>query len=237
MSRFSDIALPTSDAAHSREATAFLTTVHLWMFAGLSLTALTAWVVSTNQTILQAIYGRPYLYIGLMLAELGLVFVISGAIRSLSGTTATALFMLYSVVNGITLPIILMAYSGQSIMMAFLSAACLFGTMSLYGYMTKRDLTSWGNLLFIGLIAIIISIVINMLLRSPMLDYLISIVGIVIFLGLTAYDTQKILRLGSQTSNLPGDWVRKGAIVGALALYLDFINLFLYLLRFFNRRD
>ena len=237
MNNFQEASWTRTESAHSPAAAAYLTTVHMWMFLGLSVTALFSWIVANSPTILTAIAGNRILYLGLLLGELALVWVISGAIRSLSASMATFLFILYSALNGVTLSFILLMYTGGSILMAFLSAACLFGTMTLYGYVTKRDLTSWGNLLFIGLIAVIICSVINFFLASPMLYYVASIAGIVIFLGLTAYDTQKILRLGSQTEHLPGEWIRKGAIVGALALYLDFINLFLYMLRFVGRRD
>lgn len=235
--RFFENILPRSGYAHSAEATAFLSTVYGWMFLGLSITATAAWAVATFPVLTAAIAGNQTVYLVLLLAEVALVFVISGAIRSLSAGAATGLFLLYSVLNGATLSLILQAYTGLSVLMAFLSAACLFGTMSLYGYVTRRDLASWRSLLTVGLIAIIVCMLLNaFLFRSSAFDFVLSIVGIVVFLGLTAYRTQQVLRLGSQTANLPGAWIRKGAIVGALALYIDFINIFLYMLRFMGQR-
>lgn len=228
-------AVPSVGATHSQQAVAFLTNVYSWMFLGLAITSLTAWTVASSETMIAAIYGNPVLFYGLLIGEVAMVLVISLGINRLSAGVATFLFLLYSAVNGATLAAIFLVYTHQSIIMAFLSATCLFGTMSLYGYFTKRSLMGLGGYLMVGLIAVIICSVINMFLKSSMFDYIVSIVGVVVFLGLTAYDTQKILRIGAQTENVPGDWVRKSAILGALALYLDFINLFLYMLRFMGK--
>ena len=233
----SEIAMPQSNTTlHGAEATSFLVTVYMWMFAGLLLTAAVAWYVASSPSIYMAIAGSKFLFWGLIIAELGLVVVLSAGINKISGGLATLLFMTYSAVNGATLSFILLVYSGESIAMAFLSAACLFGTMSIYGYVTRRDLTAWGNLLFIGLIAVVVCSLINLFIGSSAFDFMISIVGVVVFLGLTAYDTQKILRHGSAVNSFGPEAMRKVAIIGALALYLDFINLFLYMLRFMGRK-
>ena len=236
MRDYSDIAMPRSDAVHSREATSFLVTVYMWMWAGLSVTSIVAWMTASSETVRSIVFGSPVVFYGLLIGEVGMVFVLSAAINRLSAGTATFMFLAYSALNGATLSVVLLAYTQQSVLVAFLSAACLFGTMSLYGYITRRDLTSLGSLLKVGLIALIVSLAINMFMRSAAFDYLLSLVGIVLFLGLTAYDTQKVLRYGAQAESHGPAAARKGAILGALALYLDFINLFLYLLRLFGKR-
>lgn len=232
----SQIALPSSTALHTREATKFLATVYVWMFIGLALTSAVAWFVASTPGILYAILDSPFILWGLLILELLLVIVLSAAINKISAGVATFLFLLYSAVNGATLSFILLVYTGESVFMAFVAATCLFATLSFYGYVTGRDLTSLGSLLTVGLIALIICGVINMFVGSNGFGYLISLVGIVVFLGLTAYDTQKILRVGERLKDQGYDAVKKAAILGALALYLDFINLFLYLLRIFGKR-
>lgn len=246
----SEIALPRSDAAHSPAAVGFLNTVYMWMFLGLAITSLVSWVVAATPALVSLIFGNPWVFYGLLIFELILVVAVNAAIRRISAAVATFLFLLYSAVNGATLASVFLAYELGSVAMAFVSATCLFGTMSLYGYFTKRSLSGWGSYLFVGLLAVIVCTVINVFFRSPLFDFILSIVGIVVFLGLTAYDTQKILRIGEQLPDASGDqaggyddsggvsaeWGRKLAILGALALYLDFINLFLYMLRLFGKR-
>ncbi len=234
--RYQEIGLPTADATHSRAAAGFLITVYMWMFAGLSLTTVVAFAVAGSRSVIMAIAGSRALFFGLVIAELALVLVLSMAINRISAGLATLMFLLYSALNGVTLSFILLAYTGQSVAVAFLSAGCLFGTLSLYGYITKRDLTALGSLMTVGLLAVIVCMVINMFLGSSGFDYLISLVGVVVFLGLTAHDTQKILRLGAGAETADAGALRKGAVIGALALYLDFINLFLYMLRFVGKR-
>ena len=233
---YSEMTMPASRAVHSQDATSFLSTVYSWMFLGLGLTSLVAWVVAGSETIHRAVFGSPAIFYGFLIAELLLVVVLNAAINRISAGVATFIFLLYAVMNGVTLSLIFLIYTSGSITMAFLSATCLFGTMSLYGYITKRDLTSLGNLLFVGLLAVIICSVINMFLRSSGFYFLISIAGIVVFLGLTAYDTQKILKIGAHSARLEPGSFRKAAILGALRLYLDFVNLFLYMLRLFGKR-
>ena len=236
MDKYSQVGLPDSGVVGTDVATSFLTSVYAWMCAGLALTTIVAWGVSGSSTMMEAITGNPALLWGLLLAELALVVVIGAAINRIPAGVATLLFLVYSALNGVTLSFIFLVYTEESVVRAFLSATCLFAAMSVYGYFTKRDLTSFGSMLRVGLIALIISMIINMFLRSQGFDYLISIVGVVIFLGLTAYDTQKILSFARGARGVDSATLRKGAILGALALYLDFINLFLYLLRLFGKK-
>ena len=216
----------------------FVRSVYNWMVMGLALTGLVAWYVSGNDAISGMIFdetGVKPLFWVLVIAELGLVFSISGMVNKMSGATATALFLLYSALNGVTLSFIFMVYTGASIVSTFFICALTFLACSIYGWTTKKDLTSIGSFMFMGLIGIIIASVVNMFLRSPAIHYAISYIGVVVFIGLTAYDTQKIKTMAAtQPAGLDGEVVRKGAILGALTLYLDFINLFLMLLRIFG---
>lgn len=212
----------------------FVRSVYNWMCVGLGLTGLVALYVSTNETIIRMVFGTPLFWI-LIIAELGLVFSISGMVSRMSGATATGLFILYSALNGVTLSFIFLAYAKASIVSTFFICALTFLACSIYGWTTKKDLTSVGSFMFMGLIGIIIASVVNIFLRNPAIYYMIGYIGVIIFVGLTAYDTQKIKNMAhTQPAGLDGDVVRKGAIIGALALYLDFINLFLMLLRIFG---
>lgn len=213
----------------------FITKVYGWMCAALLTTALVSYYTVSSPQLMQMIFQNQLLFIGLIIAELGLVIALSAAINRLSSAAATAMFFLYSALTGITLSVIFIAYTAESITTTFLVTAGTFGTMSIYGYTTKRDLTSWGNLLFMGLIGIIIASVVNMFFASTLLYTLITYAGVLIFVGLTAYDTQKIKHMGALLED-GSEIQRKGAIIGALRLYLDFINLFLMLLRLFGRR-
>jgi FtsH-binding integral membrane protein len=187
--------------------------------------------------LLIAIVTNKALFWGLIIAELALVFAVSGAINRLSLATATLLFVLYSVVNGATLSVIFLAYSMPAIIQTFFITAGTFGVMALVGYTTKTDLTSLGKLLFMALIGLVIATVVNMFVGSTGFDYILSYVGVLIFVGLTAYDTQKIKQM-CQLAPDAGEHMQKLALLGALSLYLDFINLFLYLLRIFgNNKD
>lgn len=218
----------------------FVRSVYNWMVMGLALTGLVAWYVSGNDAIRGLIInvetgGVTPLFWVIAIAELGLVFSISGLVNRMSGTTATALFIMYSILNGVTLSFIFLAYTSASITSTFFICALTFLACSIYGWTTKKDLTSIGSFMFMGLIGIIIASVVNIFLRSPALYYAISYIGVVIFVGLTAYDTQKIKDMAmTQPADIDGDVARKGAILGALSLYLDFINLFLMLLRIFG---
>lgn len=209
--------------------------VYTKMFLALLVTAAASWFVVSNEAVTQMILGGRISYWVLAFVEIGLVIAITSAINRISQTTATLLFYLFAVVNGLTLSVIFFAYTMQSIAFTFLIAAGVFAAMSLYGYFTKNDLTHMGSFLFMALIGLIIATVVNIFMHSTMLYYIVSFAGVAIFIGLTAWDTQKIKQMAAMT---PGESVSKLATIGALSLYLDFINLFLYLLRFFgNSRD
>jgi FtsH-binding integral membrane protein len=216
---------------------AFMRGVYFWMFVGLALTSAVAWVTAQTPALVQFIYANTMVLIVLVVAQLGLVVALSGAVRKMSGTTATALFLLYSGLTGLTFAAILLVYTPADIFKAFVTAAGMFGAMSVYGMTTKRDLTSWGSFLFMGLIGLVIAMVVNMFLRSPVMDFVISGVGVLIFTGLTAYDTQTLKDMGENMPSADASVIRRGVILGALRLYLDFINLFLMLLRLFGGRD
>ncbi|HBG08013.1 MAG: hypothetical protein A2075_13885 [Geobacteraceae bacterium GWC2_58_44] len=202
--------------------------VYGWMGGGLALTALVSLLTVSSPALLQAILGNRILFYALVIAELGLVVGISGAINRISASTASMLFLVYAALNGLTMSTIFVAYTSASIASTFVVTAGMFGAMSLYGYLTKSDLTSWGSFLFMGLVGVVIASVVNIFLQSSMIYWVLSFCGVIVFTGLTAYDTQKIKQMG--------DSGRKGAILGALTLYLDFINMFLMMLRLFGNR-
>jgi uncharacterized protein len=212
-------------------SSAFLTQAFAWMFVGLLLTAGVSWFVQGNPRILNIIGGNVLL---LFIAQLALVVIISGAINKLSATAALGLFFVYAASVGLTVGLIVSFYTQASVAQAFLSAAAMFGAAAIYGATTKRSLAGLGGILFMGLIGLIVASVLNIFLNSGMLSYIISIIGIVIFTALTAYDVQRIQNgdLAAATGSL-----EKGAVIGALHLYLNFINLFLFFLRLFGSRD
>ncbi|MCF2580097.1 Bax inhibitor-1/YccA family protein [Leyella stercorea] len=229
--------LRNKDFAMSTAFPALMRKVFVWMTLALAITGLTAYGVATSPTILSLIFSSKVTFFGLIIAEFALVFAISGAINRLSLSTATMLFILYSVINGATLSSIFFAFSVATIGKVFFITAGTFGAMALVGYTTKTDLTSMGKLLFMALLGIIIASVVNMFVASSSLDLILSYVGVLVFVGLTAYDTQKIKQM-CQAAPDAGESAQKLALIGALSLYLDFINLFLYLLRIFgNNRD
>lgn len=213
----------------------FIQKTYAWMVGGLAISGLTA-VFAASSSLAEYFALNPSILIFLFLAELGLVFFLSARIMSLSVSTAGLLFVIYSFLNGLTLSLIFLVYSAVTIQNVFFTTAALFAAMSFYGYTTKRDLTSFGSFLFMGLIGIILATIINIFIGSSALDFAISLIGVFVFVGLTAYDTQKIKEMFYQLSD---DNVAIGrfAILGALNLYLDFINLFLFLLRLFGRRN
>jgi len=213
----------------------FIRSVYNWMAIGLALTGFVAIYVSSSETMLRLIFGNPLIFFALILAELGLVFSIAGMVNRMSAGTATSLFVLYSALNGVTLSFIFLAYTRSSIVSTFFICAGTFIGCSIYGWTTKKDLTSWGGFLMMGLIGIIIASLVNMFIRSSGMSMIISYIGVIVFVGLTAYDTQKLKNMAlTQPADLDGAVIRKGAILGALSLYLDFINLFLMLLRIFG---
>ncbi|QXE91991.1 Bax inhibitor-1/YccA family protein [Geomonas subterranea] len=202
--------------------------VYGWMSGGLLLTALVSVITASTPALLQAILGNRILFYALLFGELGLVVAISGAINRISTAAASLLFLLYAALNGLTMSTIFVAYTHSSIASTFLVTAGMFGAMSLYGYLTRSDLSSWGSFLFMGLVGVVIASLVNIFLHSSMLNWVLSLCGIIVFTGLTAYDTQRIKQMGNSGG--------KGAILGALTLYLDFINMFLLLLRFLGDR-
>ena len=210
--------------------------VYVWMTLALAITGFTAYGVATSPGILQAIYSNQILFWGLVIAEFALVFGVSAAINRLSLTTATLMFILYSVINGALLSYIFLAYTTSSVATVFFITAGTFGAMALIGYTTKADLSSMGKILFMALIGLIIATVVNIFVKSSGLEMIMTYVGVLIFVGLTAYDTQKIKRMFMNAPDA-GESTQKYAVLGALTLYLDFINLFLYLLRLFGRRN
>ena len=209
----------------------FMAAVYRWMTFGLALTALVAFSVATSETALRLILGNRLVFFGLILAQLGLVIALSAAATRLSAATAGGLFLHYSALNGVTLSVVLLVYTGASVALAFVSTAGTFAAMSIYATVTRRDLSSWGSFLFMGLIGVIIASLVNMVLHSSMVTFVVSCMSVVVFTGLTAYDTQK-LRAFARAGGGGGAL----AVNGALALYLDFVNLFLALLRLFGRR-
>jgi hypothetical protein len=215
---------------------AYMAQVYGWMTCGLLLTAFVAWYASNSYAIQSFVFSSQITFFGLIIAQLALVFVISGMVNRLSGTVATGLFMLYSALTGLTLSSIFTVYTGESIFGTFIVAGGMFGAMSVYGYVTKRDLSGIGSMLFMALIGLVLASLVNMWLKSSGLANIISYAGVLIFVGLTAYDTQKLKNMGEQLSVDDKDNFRKYSIVGALTLYLDFINLFLMLLRIFGNR-
>lgn len=215
---------------------ALMRKVYVWMAMALLITGFTAWGVASSPNLMIAIYSSKVVFFGIIIAELALVMGVSGAINRLSLTTATLLFTLYSVLNGVTMSMIFALYSSTVITKVFLITAGTFGAMALVGHTTKTDLTSMGKLLMMALIGIILATVVNIFLKSNGLDLIISYIGVAVFVGLTAYDTQKIKQMLALCPDA-GEQAQKLALLGALSLYLDFINLFLYLLRIFGGRD
>lgn len=221
------------DAGLIVKQNALVRQVYAWMGCGLALTALMALITVSTPELLKTIVGNRMVFYGLMFGELALVFTLSGAINRMSAAVATMLFIGYSALNGLTLSVIFLVYTADSIASTFAVTAAMFGAMSIYGYVTRKDLTSWGSFLFMGLIGIVIASLVNIFLRNDAVSWVVSAIGVIVFTGLTAYDTWKIKALAAE-----GAEGRKPAILGALTLYLDFINLFLMLLRLMGgRRD
>lgn len=219
--------------AKQEVASVFLAKVFNWMAIGLGITGIVAFFTA-NTGLARSIISSPLFYV-LIIAELGLVFFLSARINKIQAGTATMLFLGYSILNGLTLSVIFLAYTSSSIAGTFFITAGMFGAMAMYGLVTKRDLSGFGSFLIMGLFGIIIASIVNIFLKSSGLYWAISFIGVFIFTGLTAYDVQKIKKMGEQgIMNQGEDTIRKGSIMGALALYLDFINLFLMLLRFFG---
>lgn len=215
--------------------TAFLSKVYGWMFLGLLITAGTAVAVASSQTLIETFILNRILFWGLVLGELGLVFYLSARVDKIAPATAAGLFMLYSALTGITSSVILLVYTGASIASTFVITAAMFGALALFGTYTKRSLAGVGQFMFMGLIGLIIASIVGLFWQNSALQFVISVVGVLVFTGLTAWDAQ---RLKQMAVSLPDGRVGSYAVVGALSLYLDFINLFFFLLRFMGgRRD
>ena len=213
------------------QVSGFIRSVYNWMAVGLGLTGLIAYAVANSETMVSLIFGNPVLFYGLIIGELALVFIISARVNKIRSSTATALFVLYAALNGITLSAIFMVFAKATIASTFFVCAATFVASSVYGMATKRDLTSVGGFMIMGLFGIIIASVVNIFIKSSAMSMIISYIGVLVFVGLTAYDTQKLKTMAmTQPEGLEAGVIRKGAILGALSLYLDFINLFLMLL-------
>ena len=203
------------------------------MFLGLLISSITAFLVASNAEFLSFIFN-PVVFFGLLIAELILVFSLSLAIKKVSSSTATIMFLVYSFLNGLTLSVILLAYTGASIAIAFFITAVIFGSMAVFGFFTDMDLSKMGPIFFAGLIGLIVAMIINMFVKSGPFDLIISIIGVLLFTGLTAYDNHVLKKMSFGMRNQ--ELMKKFAIIGALKLYLDFINLFLFLLRLLGKR-
>ena len=219
-------------AADERVAT-FLRGVYGWMFGGLLVTAAVAFAVASSPAMVQTLVTNRLLFFGLFIAELALVYVVSAKVNTLSPGASAGLFLLYSALNGITLSLILLVYTGGSIVTAFLATAGMFGGLALYGTVTKRSMDGIGSFAMMGLFGVIIAMVVNIFLKSPALSFVMSVAAVIVFTGLTAYDAQ---RLKQMALAVQGPQVGSYAVSGALSLYLNFINLFLSLLRLFGNR-
>lgn len=217
-------------------AKAFMVKVYGWMTAAMMITAVAAMFTAINESMRTLVFETPGVLIGLIIVTLAMVFGLSFAIGKISAAAATVVFVLYSLLNGMILGWVFLAYTQSVIFQAFFVCAAMFGAMSVWGYTTKRDLSGWGSILFMALIGLIIASVVNIFLASSALYWLVTYAGVIIFVGLTAYDTQRIKQMSLAVST-SGELMQKAAIIGALALYLDFINLFLLLLRLFANRD
>jgi len=213
----------------------FVSKVYGWMAFALFVTAMVAMGVANTPAVRNVVLGNRAIFFGLIIGELVLVIALSAAIARISAATATIMFVIYSAVNGLTLSVIFVVYTDASIASTFFITGGTFAAMSVYGYTTKRDLTSIGNLCFMALIGLILASLVNIFLQNAMLYWIVTYVGILIFVGLVAYDTQRIKQI-ARAGIEEGEAAQKGAILGALRLYLDFINLFLLLLRIFGRR-
>jgi FtsH-binding integral membrane protein len=216
----------------------FIRSVYNWMAIGLGLTGLVAFYVAGNESLLKILFGNQLLFFGLIIGQLALVFTLSSRVHKMSAATATGLFMLYAALNGVVFSSIFMIYTRSSISSTFFVCAATFAVCSVYGMTTRRELTSMGGFMTMGLIGIIIASLVNLFIRSSAMHMIISYIGVLVFVGLTAYDTQKLKNMAlSQPEGLEAGVIRKGAISGALSLYLDFINLFLMLLRILGNRE
>ncbi len=219
----------------SQSISVYLSRVYNWMAVALLVTGVVAYYIAGSENLIQIIIGNRILFFGLIIGEIFLVGYIAKMINKLSSYNAILLFLLYAVLNGLTFSIIFLVYTSESISSTFLITAGTFGAMSAYGFFTKKDLTKIGSLAMMALIGIIIASIVNMFFKNEMMHWIITYLGVAIFVGLTAYDTQKLKAIASDGFENE-ESMEKSAIIGALTLYLDFINLFLFLLRIFGSR-
>lgn len=226
----------TRNLAEKTAQSVLFRNVYTWMTLALVITGAVAMYMAKSMTLLSMIMQNSLLFWGILIAELGVVWYLSARIHRISFTSATLLFILYSILNGATLSMIFLIYTMSSIATTFFVTAGTFGVMALFGYVTKKDLTRIGSLCIMGVIGIIIASVVNIFLQNSMMDMIISYIGVLLFVGLTAYDSQKIKRLLMQDGVEINETTQKIALLGAMTLYLDFINLFLYLLRILGDR-
>ncbi len=221
--------------AGAERVSAFLRAVYGWMCAGLAITAATAWFIAGSPALVTAIAANRVLFWALVIAQLGIVFVLSARVQRLAPSTASLLFIVYSALTGLTISFVFLAFTNESVATTFLVTAGMFGALAMYGTVTRRSLAGFGQFLFMGLIGLVLASIVGMFWQSSGLQFVISFIGVIVFTGLAAYDAQ---RLKAMALAMPEGETGSYAIVGALALYLDFINLFLFLLRFIgNRRD
>ena len=226
-----------SQEEFDRAVSSCLSRVFLRMFAALLVTAIAAYAVASSLSLTLLIIGNDYVFYGLIIVELGLVIAISAGIKKMSPMTANVLFFLYAVINGLTLSVIFLLYTDGVIFHAFAVSALTFAAMAVYGATTRRDLSSIGSICIMGLFGIIIASIVNIFFMSEMLDLIVCYVGVLVFVGLTAYDTQRIKRMLSEATAANHDIaIKKVSVMGALTLYLDFINLFLKILRIMGRK-
>lgn len=214
----------------------FLTRTYLWMTLALLVTGVTAYVTANSESIQRLVYGSPWAWLVLIILQFGIVIALSAAISKMSPIVATIVFFLYAALTGVVFSVLVFSYTGTSIASTFVVTSGLFGIMAIYGLTTHRDLTAVGTLGFMALLGIILMGLVNLFLRNETIYWIISIVGVLIFVGLIAYDNQKLRRMATQV-DVNSDQGQKASILGALALYLDFINLFLFLLRLMGRRS
>lgn len=223
----------TAEQVRSIQAS-FINKVYGWMALALAITGFVA-LRTADSGFIETIAGNQLIFFGIIIAEFGLVIWLSRSIETMNASKAIGLFLLYSALNGLTMSILFLVYTSASIASTFFITAGTFGVMSAYGYFTKKDLTSIGNIAFMGLIGIIIASLVNMFWHNEMLYWAVTYIGVLVFVGLTAYDTQKIKKM-SLKLDIESEEGSKGAVMGALALYLDFINMFIFLLRIFGDR-
>ena len=222
-----------TSASDADVLSAFLRGVYGWMCAGLAVTAATAWFVASSPSVATAIFSNRLIFWAVVIAQFGIVITLSARVQTLAGSTASALFIAYSALTGVTLSSVLLLYTGESVASTFVVAGGMFGALALYGTVTRRDLGAFGQFFFMGLVGLVLASVIGIFWHNDGLQFMISFVGVLVFSGLTVYDAQRLKSMALATGGGPTSAV---TVVGALVLYLDFINLFLFLLRFLGGR-